>query len=41
MIKKHLLTCSVTLVLVLISMLNIFGKIDTEKGAKATTLSPR
>jgi membrane-bound lytic murein transglycosylase D len=41
MIKKHLLTCSVTLVLVLISELNIFGKIITDKGAKAASLSPR
>jgi membrane-bound lytic murein transglycosylase D len=41
MIKKHLLTCSVTLVLVLISELNIFGTTIIEKTAKAATLSPR
>ncbi|HEY9197152.1 MAG TPA: lytic transglycosylase domain-containing protein [Mucilaginibacter sp.] len=41
MIKKHLLTCSVTLVLVLISMLNIFSTTITEKGAKSARLSHR
>ncbi|GGB16534.1 hypothetical protein ABIC74_002894 [Mucilaginibacter rubeus] len=41
MIKKHLLTCSVTLVLVLISELNIFGTTIIEKAAKAATLSAR
>lgn len=41
MIKKHLLTCSVMLVLVLISMLNIFGTTITETVAKPDKLSHR
>ncbi len=41
MIKKHLLTCSVTLVLVLISMLNIFSTTITESVAKPARLSDR
>jgi membrane-bound lytic murein transglycosylase D len=41
MIKKHLLTCSVTLVLVLISKLNIFSTTITEKVAKPEKLGDR
>jgi membrane-bound lytic murein transglycosylase D len=41
MIKKHLLTCSVTLVLVLISKLNIFSTTITETVAKPAGLSDR
>jgi membrane-bound lytic murein transglycosylase D len=42
MIKKHLLTCSVTLVLVLISMLNIYSTtIADNKAAKPVKLSHR
>ncbi|MDB5143589.1 MAG: lytic transglycosylase protein [Mucilaginibacter sp.] len=41
MIKKHLLTCSVMLVLVLISKLNIFSTTIAETVAKPAKLSPR
>ncbi|MEO3405198.1 transglycosylase SLT domain-containing protein [Mucilaginibacter sp. CAU 1740] len=41
MIKKHLLTRSVMLVLVLISMLNIYGTTNTKTGAKPLPLSLR
>lgn len=41
MIKKHLLTCSVMLVLVLISMLNIFGTTFTEKLVKSENVGKR
>ncbi len=41
MIKKHLLTRSVMLVLVLISMLNIYGTTNTETGTKPLPLSLR
>src|SRR4051812_16739958 len=41
MIKKHLLTCSVMLVLVLISKLNIYSTTIAEKVAKPAILSHR
>src|ERR1700754_3140129 len=41
MIKKHLLTCSVMLVLVLISRLNIFSTTITEKVVKTENLGNR
>jgi hypothetical protein len=41
MIKKHLLTCSVILVLALISKLNIYGTTITETVAKPAKLSHR
>ena len=41
MIKKHLLTCSVMLVLVLISMLNIFSTTITEKVVKTENTGSR